>query len=271
MVRNGDNPKIRWLLWLSAVIAVSGGVVLGIDRGALDLSWTQALHDWMQQPRYASLVAFLEWLSDPHGGQLPSILLISGSALFWVSRLYRMRHTAPGPDSHRRRKNAELIVLASVLVALLSPALKGTFARERPRYEKANIDYTPWYDAVTRNRDNPFKRGSFPSGHTLQATLLFGVAYWAGTRRRNNACARLLTTGAAIASFLYVALMAFSRVVLAKHWLADVFFSCLLGFWIVTFSAWVVFRKLDDGEALPAVVCRRWRRPHSMAATDLTP
>ena len=249
--KSQGRPPLPIFLCISIISAAVGGILFGANQGALDLHWSEMAYYWAQAPERQTLIGFLDWYSESLGGQLPNILLIGGSFAFWSFCLFKGYREQLTPAWHRYRKKAELIVLASLLIAILGPLLKGAVARERPRYHRENVDYTPWYDCVTRNRERPFKRGSFPSGHTLQASMVFGLVYWVG---RNGvpikSKAMLLKLGIAFMTFLYVAVMGFSRIVLAKHWLADVFFSCIIGYWIISFSAWVVFTKLDCQEPL---------------------
>jgi membrane-associated phospholipid phosphatase len=60
---------------------------------------------------------------------------------------------------------------------------------------------------------------SFPSGHALAATVIYGVLAAYAVRRVRNAAARTAIVGAAI---LMIALVAFSRLYLGVHYLSDV-------------------------------------------------
>jgi len=253
--------QYRCLVLFSLIIAVVGGVVLGINNGELDLHWTGQIRLWAQAPQQDALLAFLHWFSLPYGGQLASILLIGANFGVWVFYL-RQARSAVGlaTERHLRRKKSEMILLAALLIALIIPVLKGAVARERPRFHKDNVGYTPWYDVVSRNRENPMNRGSFPSGHTLQAALLFALIFAGGRgggSRRQSVRTKLLLTAM---SLFYVALMGLSRIALDKHWLADVFFAALIGFWIVLFSFWLVFARLKHEEPLHSIF---WRRAHA--------
>ncbi len=244
-----QNGLFRWWpFYASLAAAALGGWILGANGGAADLRWTEALYTWVQNHPNESLLAFLNWLSLAQGGQLPTVLLIVGSVFFWLFCLCMKgkRKTALRPGLGQWCRNAQLIVLASLIVALCSPLLKGKFARERPRYHYENVDFTPWYDFYSRNRENPFKRGSFPSGHTLQATLVLATFHWLGNGLPviwKGVSLKLLFGGLGA---LYVAVMGISRIALAKHWIGDVFFAAIIGFWIVSFSAWIVYRTHRD-------------------------
>lgn len=67
---------------------------------------------------------------------------------------------------------------------------------------------------------------SFPSGHTLNATVVIGVLVYLVLRRLESSAARVATVAAAA---LFVLAMGLSRVFLGHHWLTDVFVGWSLG------------------------------------------
>lgn len=79
----------------------------------------------------------------------------------------------------------------------------------------------------------PFEHGySFPSGHTLNAVALAGVAAYLLVRRQHRTWARVVTVACAAA---FAFLMGLSRVYLGLHWLTDVLVAWALGLaWLVT-------------------------------------
>jgi undecaprenyl-diphosphatase len=73
----------------------------------------------------------------------------------------------------------------------------------------------------------PFERSpSFPSGHTLNATVLTGVAVYLLLRRLESVRARVATV---VAGALFAGSMGLSRVFLGHHWLTDVVAGWALG------------------------------------------
>lgn len=106
----------------------------------------------------------------------------------------------------RRRYWHRLLALVLVIpggMALL-PLLKMAFHRHRPSFENAFLIFQGY---------------SFPSGHTMAATLLYGllavfaVLAFDAWRRRARAV---------LAAFVMVLLVGFSRVYLGAHYLSDV-------------------------------------------------
>ncbi|WP_082553042.1 phosphatase PAP2 family protein [Phycicoccus sp. Root101] len=73
----------------------------------------------------------------------------------------------------------------------------------------------------------PFETSpSFPSGHTLNATVLTGIVVYLLLRRLESARARTATV---VAGVLFVGSMGLSRVFLGHHWLTDVVAGWALG------------------------------------------
>lgn len=78
----------------------------------------------------------------------------------------------------------------------------------------------------------PFETSpSFPSGHTLNATVVTGVLVYLLLRRQRSLRARTATL---LAGAFFVAAMGLSRVYLGHHWLSDVVMGWVLGLaWLV--------------------------------------
>lgn len=228
------------MLLLYVFLLLGSGILFGLDGGSLDLAWSEAIYNWAGREEQSVLIRFLDWLSRAEGGQLPSILLIVGCAVvFLTGWIASLRGRRP-PRFAAFQRQAAIVVLAALAIGVISPVIKGTVARQRPRYELGNPEYTPWYAATTRHRKNPMARGSFTSGHTMQATLVFCTLYWAkftAVPFWKTAIAQGLL---ALVCFAYVALMGLSRIALAKHWLSDVVFGGLIGFGLVAAAAWVI-------------------------------
>ena len=111
-----------------------------------------------------------------------------------------------------------LIIAAAAGSLLMTIAGKQLIGRTRP----------PLSDAVP-----PFEySASFPSGHTLNATVIAGIIAYLLILRRHSIQARVLTVAAAATFAVTIGL---SRIYLGHHWLTDVLVAITLGLaWLVT-------------------------------------
>lgn len=130
-------------------------------------------------------------------------------------------------------------LLALVLVVpggmALLPLLKMAFHRSRPHFEDGLLSFQGY---------------SFPSGHTMAATMLYGllavfvVTTFPSTGKRG--CAVLGACG-------MVLLIGFSRLYLGAHYLSDVLGAMAAGLaWLAFSLTALLFRRPADGES------RRW-------------
>ena len=121
--------------------------------------------------------------------------------------------------------------------SLLNRFLKLAFQRARPELD----------DPITA-----FAGYSFPSGHTMAATVVFGtLALYLFTRKRSSR-ARFVVIGLA---FLVILMVAFSRIYLGAHYLTDVVAAIAEGLaWIsLSFTVVSVWRqqKIKRKTAVP--------------------
>jgi membrane-associated phospholipid phosphatase len=107
---------------------------------------------------------------------------------------------------YRRRAHDWVLALIAAVPGglVLNVALKLAFHRARPRFDDPLLSL-PTY--------------SFPSGHTVAATLVYGLLACYAVRHARSWWARL---AAPLAAGLMVALVALSRMVLGVHYLSDV-------------------------------------------------
>jgi undecaprenyl-diphosphatase len=80
----------------------------------------------------------------------------------------------------------------------------------------------PLHLAVPPYEESP----AFPSGHTLNSTVLIGLLVYLVLRRLDSARARMIVVGLGVG---FVVAMGLSRVFLGHHWLTDVMVGWSLG------------------------------------------
>lgn len=152
--------------------------------------------NWFHQRLTPAFVRVLLDLSEPGSG------LWIGVALA-VAVLFLL---------HRRRWRGLILTLLAIPGGmLLGEAVKLLVHRHRPFVAGPFVDWSGY---------------SFPSGHTIGATLLYGSLLLAVTPMLDRVRWRLLAGAAAAA---VVASVAFSRVALGAHYLSDVLAAMLLG------------------------------------------
>jgi undecaprenyl-diphosphatase len=118
------------------------------------------------------------------------------------------------------RSRTPLLLMGIAALGSLAMTLTGkaVIGRARP----------PLTDAVPPYETSP----SFPSGHTLNATVLTGVIVYLLLRRVESAWARAATV---VIGSVFVVTMGLSRVFLGHHWLTDVVAGWALGLaWVAT-------------------------------------
>jgi len=116
----------------------------------------------------------------------------------------------------RSRTPLVLMLIATAGSLLMTTVGKAIVGRPRPPLSEA----VPPYEYAF----------SFPSGHSLNSTVIAGVVAYLLLRRLSSTWARALTVVLAV---VWAVVMGLSRVFLGHHWLTDVVFAWLLG------SAWL--------------------------------
>lgn len=112
----------------------------------------------------------------------------------------------------RSRTPLVLMVIAALGSLAMTVTGKAVIGRARP----------PLADAVPPHETSP----SFPSGHTLNATVLTAVVVYLLLRRIDSPRARAATVALGA---VFVVMMGLSRVYLGHHWLTDVVAGWALG------------------------------------------
>jgi len=169
--------------WLSGVIAED--VVTGDPLTSLDTTVSLWLHSHAT-PRLTAAMLVISYIHSTLG----VIIIATGTGLyFW----------------RQRRKSAMLVLVLAVPGGmLLNVALKNVFQRSRPVFDHPLLTFSSY---------------SFPSGHTMAATLLYGtLAMFALSRIR----AWHWRASAVMVAMFLIMLVGFSRIYLGAHYLSDV-------------------------------------------------
>lgn len=131
-------------------------------------------------------------------------------------------------DKHEKyRKWAVATILCVVLIAVSTLLLKAIWGRVRFEDVIAGKgEFTPWYRIARQGGD------SMPSGHTILscAIMMFVPLAWVPE------VSSKLRASFLVAGFLFIGMIAASRVLAGKHYLSDVMMSALVGGMIVTLT-----------------------------------
>ena len=196
---------IAWaaLLAITALLAVYGAT-------AANASWEVEATRWLQAASPSPLRAVAEFMTFI--GRSPVSTLIPAVAIMalWLSG--------------RRRRSAFLALAA--LARVMSVVVKELVDRPRPSESLVN---------VVHQLGGP----SFPSGHVLGATLLYGFLIYCAEDVIADRRLRRLVQAALV---LVIGLMGYARVQLGAHWPTDVLGGYALGLLILTVVVWLHIR-----------------------------
>ena len=160
-----------------------------LDQPALDTAIT------LRTPANTELATGFTHLGGPIG-------MTVIASLITVAMVWRWRSRTP----------LILMLIATAGSLLMTNVGKVIVGRARPPLSEA----VPPYEYAF----------SFPSGHTLNSTVIAGVVAYLLLRRLRTTWARALTVVLAV---VWAVVMGLSRVFLGHHWLTDVVFAWLLG------------------------------------------
>jgi undecaprenyl-diphosphatase len=187
-------PRTRWIVVGVAVavwLLLALSLVFGSSLAAFDLQVTQ----FLQARRTPWLTRAMLLLSDSH----ETVRVLAAVALLALWRL------------HRGDRAAVLSLAVVPLGQLLNVGLKHVFQRARPLVPEPLVHLTTY---------------SFPSGHAVASTLLYGVLCALVLQRVRS---RFWRVAAATGAVAMVLLVAFSRVYLGAHYLSDVIAGMAVG------------------------------------------
>ncbi|WP_446698706.1 phosphatase PAP2 family protein [Arthrobacter sp. H16F315] len=152
----------------------------------------------MEQLRSPALDSFVTGFTNIGGGiGMPILASLLTAALIWASRTWRPL----------------ILIGGAAAVSVTATAIgKKLIGRTRP-------DHT---DAVPPYESSP----SFPSGHTLNTTVVIGLVVYLACLQITRTIARV---GLIAAGAVFIFAMGMSRVYLGHHWMTDVIFGWILG------------------------------------------
>jgi len=160
------------------------------------------LSEWLHGHAVEPLTTLMLLLTHLHSGWGVTVMTLAASAYLWIRGLRIWTFTLT------------VAVFGSMLLNFL---LKNLFLRPRPHFNDPILTLTSY---------------SFPSGHTMMATVLYGtLGALAASGARDWRCRALAIFGAAI----LISLVGFSRIYLGAHFLSDVLAAIAEGL------AWLAF------------------------------
>lgn len=237
--RTSNAAPLRWLrarlrrdtptgIWLTATVAIAVwpfasflGVASGVVRGGTIAQIDERIANLMPAVRTPGETAFFGAATMLVSWQALTVLTVAAAAVLWW----------------RRRRFLAAVVVGTVLgQELLATLVKLAFGRHRPDASLALLDVGTL---------------SFPSGHAIRATVVYGLIAYLLIRAYRTAAAR----AAVVAGYLIVVLLVgMSRVYLGVHFVGDVWGGMLFGAAVLV----VVVGFLEIAARFPIV--RRERR-----------
>lgn len=184
--------------------AISDEVMKGQPLTTIDAQ----LSSWLDKNRTSSLVLVFK-LITLLGSTLVATLLSCAVGIYLLIRGQRYWFTT--------------FVLSVVGGVVLNRLLKSFFQRTRPRFDDPITTFTGY---------------SFPSGHTITATVLYGcLAALIVAHTRNHA----VRVSVIVTAGIVIALVGFSRIYLGAHFLSDVLAAMAEGFAWLSLSFTLVY------------------------------
>jgi undecaprenyl-diphosphatase len=158
--------------------------------------------DWLQAHAPGSLTKCLLLITHLHSFTGVTVMTLAVSTYLWIKaqRIWVLRFM--------------LTVFGGMCLNLL---LKYVFMRQRPRFEHPLLILTSY---------------SFPSGHTLMATVFYGTLCALTVSRTNHWLWRMVIIALTV---LFILVVGFSRIYLGAHYLSDVLAAIAEG------VAWLAF------------------------------
>jgi undecaprenyl-diphosphatase len=175
---------------------------------------------WLHRNAFASLTRVMLVVTHVHSTLGVTAMTLAAFGFLWIKRL---------------RGWVLLLALSVFGGMLLNTLLKQIFVRARPQFADPLLTITNY---------------SFPSGHTMMATVFYGTLCLLFVTVVRNWLLRGL---AVLVSAMMILLVGFSRIYLGVHYLSDVLAAMAEGL------AWLAFCVISVQE-----LTRRWERKRRM-------
>lgn len=186
---------VAMLLLATAIFArMAGAVVAGAPITQLDVE----VANWLHGHARANGLLREAMLVLTHVHSTPGILVLASIAGVWLVR--------------KGQRSWTIALVASVPGGqILNVLLKHSFERARPHFAEPLLELSTY---------------SFPSGHAMGATVLYGFLACYAARHARSWTGRVLPF---VLALLMVATVAFSRMYLGVHYLSDVLAAVVEG------------------------------------------
>lgn len=194
-------------LSVAAVLVVLFVVIVQLVRGGEPSHSDVALSRWVHGFRAAWLDAVMVVATD--FGARPVLAAVAAAVSFYLW-------------TKGARFNAAMVAATSLLGGVLNTLLKLFFARSRPEL----------FERVTEADGY-----SFPSGHAMGATVIFGLSALA-----LGHVFKMARVGIWAGAVLVIAVIGLSRIYLGVHWPTDVVGGFCAGGALVFAASWVLRR-----------------------------
>jgi membrane-associated phospholipid phosphatase len=185
-----------YLAVLSASVFVFASLAQAITDEEAITRWDVRLNRWLHEQSSPALTRFFELLTTT-GGFVFLLVVAAAAATLLASR--------------RAFAEALLVTLAFVGGQVVNLAMKAAFERPRPEFRDPHLNLHTF---------------SFPSGHAMVSTCVYGALTIIVLRRVRRPAAR---TAIIAAAALLVGLIGLSRIYLGAHYVSDVLAGVSLG------------------------------------------